>query len=149
MIEEQGTVVALDEKAVWVEVVRTSSCASCSAKAGCGQGLAQSLAFKQKKNSVRALTPLQLSVGDMVTIGVPERMLVASSIMVYLLPLLSLLAFATLGHLLALSEPAIIGLSILGFSLSLLAVRYYAQHYANSDAMQPVVLRVQLMAQQL
>ncbi len=43
MIEEQGRVVATEPGAVWVETVRRSTCSSCSANAGCGQGLMQRL----------------------------------------------------------------------------------------------------------
>ena len=90
MIEEQGRVVALEAGAVWVQTIRQSTCQSCSAKAGCGQGLMQRLGVGQQHGYVRCLTDdASLQVDDDVVIGVPEDAVVKSSMLVYLLPLLA------------------------------------------------------------
>ncbi|WP_300492285.1 SoxR reducing system RseC family protein, partial [uncultured Alcanivorax sp.] len=39
MLLEQGTVVAVEADAIWVETVRASTCGACKAKAGCGHHL--------------------------------------------------------------------------------------------------------------
>ena len=75
MIEEPGRVVAVEEGAVWVQTLRKSTCSSCSANAGCGQGLLDKLAITSQRGNVRALTDLQLAVGDEVVIGVREELL--------------------------------------------------------------------------
>src|SRR5690606_26683622 len=106
------------EGAVWVETLRRSTCSACSASAGCGQGLMDKLGVGQRRGYVRALTDLQLAVGDGVVIGIREDLLVRSSLLVYLLPLLGLFAGAMLAQWLALAESFVIlgGLSGL-FSL--------------------------------
>ncbi len=68
MIEEQGRVVATEPGAVWVETVRRSTCSSCSANAGCGQGLMQRLGVGARRARVRALSDLSLRVGDAVVL---------------------------------------------------------------------------------
>lgn len=144
MIEEQGVVIKQDGTSAWVEVSRKGTCSSCSLKAGCGQGLSQSLDIYKQKKIIRVLCDLQLSIGDTVIIGVPEALLIESSIVAYFIPLLSFFCFAIAGYLYELSEPFIILLSGFGFVLGLLVVRWYGYKHKDSPSMQPVVLRAQL-----
>ena len=95
MIEEPGRVVALDDGAVWVET-RKSTCSGCSGKNGCGQGLMDTLGVREQRGLIRALSDLQLQVGDSVIVGVREDVLLRGAVLVYLLPLLMLMAAATL-----------------------------------------------------
>lgn len=88
MIEEQGRVVATEPGAVWVETVRRSTCSSCSANAGCGQGLMQRLGVGAGRARVRALSDLSLRVGDAVVLGIHEDLLLRASVLFYLFPLL-------------------------------------------------------------
>ena len=64
--------VATEPGAVWVETVRRSTCSSCSANAGCGQGLMQRLGVGAGRARVRALSDLSLRVGDAVVLGIHE-----------------------------------------------------------------------------
>lgn len=143
MIEEQGRVVALETGAVWVQTIRQSTCQSCSAKAGCGQGLMQRLGVGQQHGYVRCLTDdASLQVDDDVVIGVPEDAVVKSSMLVYLLPLLALLAGAVAGE--AWGELASVLLAGLAFGIALLVVRWYDRRHADDPTLQPVVLRALL-----
>ncbi|MDH1440878.1 SoxR reducing system RseC family protein [Pseudomonas sp. GD03721] len=145
MIEEQGRVVALESGAVWVETLRKSTCSSCSANAACGQGLMDRLGVGRQRGYVRALTQAQLAVGDTVIIGVREDLLVRSSILVYLLPLLGLFAAALLAEGLMLPESLVIVAGLSGLLLSWLLVRWRAARVAENPALQPVVLRTLLV----
>lgn len=145
MIEEQGRVVALESGAVWVETLRKSTCSSCSANAACGQGLMDRLGVGRQRGYVRALTQAQLAVGDTVIIGVREDLLVRSSILVYLLPLLGLFAAALLAEGLMLPESLVIVDGLSGLLLSWLLVRWRAARVAENPALQPVVLRTLLV----
>ena len=145
MIEEQGRVVALEPGAVWVETLRKSTCSSCSANAACGQGLMDRLGVGRQRGYVRALSQMQLAVGDTVIIGVREDLLVRSSLLVYLLPLLGLFAAALLANGLGLSEPLVILCGLLGLSVTWLMVRWRAARVAENTFLQPVVLRTLLV----
>ncbi|MDV5862265.1 SoxR reducing system RseC family protein [Pseudomonas mendocina] len=145
MIEEQGRVVALESGAVWVETLRKSTCSSCSANAACGQGLMDRFGVGRQRGYVRALTQAQLAVGDTVIIGVREDLLVRSSILVYLLPLLGLFAAALLAEGLMLPESLVIVAGLSGLLLSWLLVRWRAARVAENPALQPVVLRTLLV----
>ena len=144
MIEEQGRVVAVEAGAVWVETLRRSTCSSCSANAGCGQGLMEKLGVGRQRGLVRALCDLQLQVGDAVVIGVREELLVRGSLLVYLLPLLCLFAAAVLAQQWGLTEPLVILAGFAGLAMGWLLVRWRSRRTAHVPALQPVVVRVLL-----
>jgi sigma-E factor negative regulatory protein RseC len=144
VIEEQGRVVAVEWGAVWVETLRKSTCSSCSVKAGCGQSLLDQLSASGRRGLVRALSNLQLNVGDRVIIGVREDLLVRGSLLVYLLPLLGLFAAAVSAEQLGLSEPWVILSALFGFLLACCAVRWRSRITVGDPALQPVVLRALL-----
>lgn len=144
MIEEQGRIVAVEPGAVWVETLRKSTCSSCSVKAGCGQSLLNQLGASGRRGFVRALSNLQLDVGDMVIIGVREDLLVRGSLLVYLPPLLGLFAAAVSAEQVGLSEPWVILSALFGFLLACCAVRWRSRITAGDPALQPVVLRALL-----
>jgi sigma-E factor negative regulatory protein RseC len=144
VIEEQGRVVAVEWGAVWVETLRKSTCSSCSVKAGCGQSLLDQLSASGRRGLVRALSNLQLNVGDRVIIGVREDLLVRGSLLVYLLPLLGLFAAAVSAEQVGLSEPWVILSALFGFLLACCAVRWRSRITVGDPALQPVVLRALL-----
>ena len=145
MIEEPGRVVALEEGAVWVQTLRKSTCSSCSANAGCGQGLLDKLAITSQRGNVRALTDLQLAVGDEVVIGVREELLLGSAVQVYLLPLLALLGGGFIAQSLGLSEPLSILLGLGALLAAGLLVRWRSLRVADDPHLQPVVMRALLL----
>lgn len=146
MIEEQGRVVAVEDGAVWVETLRKSTCSSCSANAGCGQGLMDKLGVGRSRGLVRALCNLRLEVGDSVVIGVREDLLVRGSLLVYLLPLAGLFVVALLAQALGAGEPQIVVAGLSGLGLGWLLVRWRSRQTAADPDLQPVVVRALLAA---
>jgi sigma-E factor negative regulatory protein RseC len=144
VIEERARVVAIDVGAVWVETQRKSTCSNCSVKSGCGQGVIQQLGFRERYARVRALSDIQLRVGDSVVIGVREELLLRGSLLVYLMPLLGLFAAALLAEQMALAEHWVILSALLGFVVAGGVVRWRTRFFANDTSMQPVVLRALL-----
>jgi sigma-E factor negative regulatory protein RseC len=142
MIEEQGRVVALEPGAVWVETLRKSTCSSCSANAACGQGLMDRLGVGRQRGYVRALSQMHLAIGDTVIIGVREDLLVRSSLLVYLLPLMGLFAAALLADGLGLSEPLVILVSLIGLFASWLMVRWRAARVAENPLLRALLVPV-------
>lgn len=100
MIEETAYVVALDDEHVWVEASSQSSCSHCSAQQGCGTASLQKW-FKRKPNRLKIPNTQPLRMGDQVVIGIPENALVMGSFLVYVLPLLALIAGALAGVMLS------------------------------------------------
>lgn len=144
MIEETGRVVALEEGAVWVETLRKTTCSSCSANAGCGQGLMDKLGVGRRRGFVRVLSDLQLALDDVVVIGIREELLLKTALLVYLLPLLGLLGSALLASSFGLSEGLVILAGLSGLVAAWLLVRWRCQRKQDDPALQPVVLRAML-----
>ena len=90
MILETATLVAIEPGAIWVDAVQKSACESCVAEKGCGTRVLSKLTGKTSRIRVLAgADQLQrLAIGDEVTIGIPEDVVVTSALLVYILPLL-------------------------------------------------------------
>lgn len=144
MIEQAGRVVALGKDAVWVETRRQSTCGSCAAKAGCGQGLMDKLGGRAARGFVKARTDLQLSVGDEVVIGIAEQHLMSAALLVYLLPLLSFFLLAGTAQQAAWSEEWVILFGFAGLALAFGWVRWWDKRLSQDPTRQPVVLRASL-----
>lgn len=139
MIEESGRVVATESGSVWVETIRQSACDSCNAKAGCGH----STLAKLGRDSVHmhARCDIDVAIGDQVVVGVPEAIMVKSSLLAYLMPLLLMLvavlaADSVWGQDLI---TALAGIGGLGFGFLLL--RWHFHRNQHDERYQPVVLR--------
>lgn len=145
MIEEPGIVLAVDTDGVWVATQRKTTCGSCSAKAACGQGILNSLSADKQPHTIKVRSDLQLREGDQVTLGISENALVRSAFLVYMLPLLAMLASAIAVSALEASEPWVILAGVLGFVGGVTIVRFLSARYLNETAMQPVVLRAQIV----
>lgn len=141
MIEESGRVIAVDSGAVWVETQRSSTCSGCSAKNGCGQGLMDKLGVRERRGLIRALSDLQLSVGDSVVIGISESVMLRGAVLVYLFPLTVLFGSALLASKLSVAEPYVVLAGVSGFLASWLFVRKRSQQTAGDPELQPIVLR--------
>lgn len=106
MIEEQVVVTATTPEGAWVEGIQQSACGSCSAKAGCGQHTMSQLGrkvtlwlpFDTSDDSENSTAATQLTVGQQVVVGLPEGAILRSTLVLYGVPLLALVAGAILGH---------------------------------------------------
>ena len=139
MIEETGKVVAIEDGAVWVETIRQSTCQSCSAKSGCGQ----SALSKLGRNTVhlRAGTTQQFTVGDEVVIGVPEAVVVTSSLLAYLMPLVMALLLAIPVDAYTHSDGFTALAGMAGLALGFGGLRLHFQRNQHDERYQPQVLR--------
>jgi len=93
MIEEYATVIATQEDKAVIEVTKTSSCGSCQAKGSCGTvSLANFFNFQAPRLKVE--NSLNAKPGDQVLVGIKENTLVTGSLLLYIVPILSMLLFA-------------------------------------------------------
>lgn len=143
MITETGRVVGIEDKALWVETIRRSTCGSCAAQKGCGQGL-MNKATDGRRNQLRVLLGSQSAdafhLDDEVEISIPERALITGAMMVYLLPLLSMIAGMALASQYASSDGVAAVGALLGFVLGMVLVRLHAMYIQNKPAFQASVV---------
>ena len=146
MLEEQATVVAVENETVWVEVQRQSVCGQCAANKGCGTGVLQKV-LGNKRNIFRVIGELPVKVGDNVIIGINENALVKGSLVIYAVPILLIIVFALLGETIATRSmsmnsdyTSMVG-ALIGLIVSMLGLRWHNRIISNSARYQAVLLR--------
>ena len=143
MITESGRVVGIEDKALWVETIRRSTCGSCAAQKGCGQGLMNKFT-DGRRNQLRVLLGSQSAdafhLDDEVEISIPERALITGAMTVYLLPLFSMIAGMALASQYAPSDAIAALGALLGFVGGMVLVRLHAMYIHNKPAFQASVV---------
>ncbi len=141
---ESGRVVAIETNALWVETQQQTTCGNCVAQKGCGQGLLQQL-YPARQNHLRVLfsadagvddpaTPY--AIGDRVEFSLPDHILVAGSVLLYLVPVAGLLLGAVVGEQFFVNELAIIGAAFAGFCIAVAGVRLFSMAHADDTTLQ-------------
>lgn len=153
MIEENATVVRLEEDYAYVETAQRAACGSCQSAGSCSTTVLSGL-FKRRRNQLKVLNPIQAQPGQQVIIGLQEQALLKVSLSAYLLPLASMLLSAILMQQLSerlqfsLGElPSIAG-GLLGLIIGLFLFRRLSQGRSSDPGYQAVILR-QAMSQQV
>jgi sigma-E factor negative regulatory protein RseC len=137
MIEESGRVIAVERDAVWVETLRRTGCGRCDEPGGCGNAAAR---LGERTGHVKARNRARhaLAVGDYVRVGVPANAVLQGTALLYLLPLVYLLAGALLGEILLAGDSGALAGAAAGIAASFVTLRLLARHGAGPD--EPVVL---------
>jgi sigma-E factor negative regulatory protein RseC len=146
VIKETGRVVAIEEDGVWVETIQQSACQTCVAEKGCGQSLIAKMTGKT--TAIRVLPGLcDLSLigrDDRVVIGIPEHVVVSGTMLIYLLPLLTMITGALLFDSLTTTSTESDIYTALGGLLGLVAggliVRGHSHLNRNNLDVQPMLL---------
>lgn len=142
MIEESGRVVRVSDNQVWIETIKQSACASCSAQKGCGQSLLAKIGDGQRLE-IQVDNPhhLAVQIDDQVVLGVGERSFLTASLLVYLLPVLSMFLFAVIPQQLKLAEPWVIASAVLGLMGGFALTRSVSARLSQTCSYRPVLLR--------
>ncbi len=147
---ESGRVVAVETDALWVETAQKTTCGNCAAQKGCGQSLLQQL-YPARSNHLRVLlsaseadaahTTEAYHIGDGVEFSLPDHIIVAGSLLVYLVPVIGLLLGGLLGGQLFVHELAIIASAFAGFASAAIGVRFYSASHSHAATLQPRLIR--------
>ena len=129
---------------MWVETIRQSVCGSCSASKGCGHGILNRLSDGHRNYLKISCedSPNEFQVDDQVSIAIPEQLLLQSSFVVYMLPLLSMLLSAAVaaGMLHEATDFLLLLAAALGFLLGLGLVRLHAWYNQSNPSLHPRLL---------
>ena len=141
MNTEQGIVIRADTKTAWIKTTKTGSCDSCSAKSSChtmGGG---------KEMEVEAINEAGARTGDQVIIGFETASLMKASFLIYIFPILGLIAGAIVGDTVApyFSMSKSLSAILIGgfvFFLCYLFVRKKGNELAKEQSYRPKVIRI-------
>lgn len=145
MIEEQAQVVEIKGSSLLLQAQTQSTCGNCAASKGCGTSLlskvvGRKFTYFQAENNINA------NVGDMVIVGIPEDALLKGSVMMYLVPVVSMLAFALLAdYFLMAATPyrdlIIAASTVMGLLFGSLMSKWYFHRQSSVQLFAPVILR--------
>ena len=97
-----GVVLAVEKGNVIIRAQRDSSCGSCAGKAACGTLGSWNLKEKNKDDfDIRLPNALNAKEGDIVTVEVPDQLILTASMMFYGYPVLAFLIVGGLAFQLA------------------------------------------------
>jgi sigma-E factor negative regulatory protein RseC len=140
MITEEGIITGTTQDMAWVKTVRSKSCDSCDSKDSCGEG------GKSREMVVQVENTLNAKSGDRVVIGFGTAPMLKLSFVLYIFPVIFLIAGAVIGQTWA---PAInmdesaasILAGLAGFALSFVVVRLFNNQFANKKEFKPFLVR--------
>ena len=147
MIEERAVILSLDsetslsDSTATLEIERKIACGLCGQTRGCGNSIWGKL-FAHQSTAFKAQNRINAKVGDSVIVGINESALLKSALMLYILPLASML----IGTILATQLQDTNGYAMLGALLGLvLGFAWVKGHTMSSNyfkLQQPVILRL-------
>jgi sigma-E factor negative regulatory protein RseC len=123
MVEESALVLRVESDMVWVQAIQKTACGSCQAQKGCGHSLLAKVGQKQIDIPV-ARNGLDVQPNEQVIIGVPEQAILRSSMLMYGVPLLSMIFVALLGTSFEVNEGGIITMSFAALIFGFLWVNF-------------------------
>lgn len=149
MIEERAVILALEANIhapsshalATLEIERKVACGLCGQTRGCGNSLWGKL-FAHKSTAFKAQNRINAKVGDSVIVGINESALLKSALLLYMLPLASMLIGAILATQLQDSNAyAMLGAGV-GLGLGLLWVKGHTMSSNYFKLHQPEILRL-------
>ncbi|MBE9540397.1 MAG: SoxR reducing system RseC family protein [Proteobacteria bacterium] len=142
MLLETAHVVAVEADSVWVETIRKSTCGSCAAQKGCGHGILNKISSGRRSYIEvfsGTLAASHCAVDDHVRISIPEKVLLRGSMIVYMLPLVSMLLGASFAANTVQGDQDLLAIfgAAAGFALGVGLVRWHAWHTRSDKSIQP------------
>ncbi|MCP4490739.1 MAG: SoxR reducing system RseC family protein [Gammaproteobacteria bacterium] len=97
MLKEQARVIRVVNRQAEIKMLRQSVCAHCDLSQGCGMGAIGRLLGHRHKHVV-IHNDIDLKPGDLVVLGLSDRVFLGASLLIYGLPILTMLVASSLGH---------------------------------------------------
>jgi sigma-E factor negative regulatory protein RseC len=141
MANEEGIVIKTDSTTAWVKTTKTHACEACAARASCnvmGGG---------KEMEVQAINHAGAKVGEKVVISFETSPLLKATFMLYVLPILFLMAGAFIGNKMApffnfdASLLSVIT-GFLFFGLIVMFVKSKGNKMAKKDEYRPKIIKI-------
>ncbi len=141
MFTEEGIITGTNRSAAWVKTVRSKSCESCDACDSCESN------DKSKEQIVQVNNTVNARVGDRVVIGFKTGPLLKLTFMLYIFPIILLIAGAAIGQTLAPrfgTDPSITSLlaGLACFALAFVIIRRISNSLSNNKEFKPFLIRI-------
>jgi sigma-E factor negative regulatory protein RseC len=141
MSTEEGTITKVSEDKARVRVRRSSMCDACKSRSAC------SIIGGGETMEAEALNTANARVGDRVLLNIPSKSLWKISFILYMLPVIFLIAGVIIGMKLAKNyslEPELgaLLLGIVGCIVSFLLIKLFAKHIRKNKEYIPEIIKI-------
>lgn len=143
MIKEWATVVSWQNGQALLKCDVKTSCNGCASRAGCGTRVLNKLG-PQTEHLLTVQSEKPLMVGQKVELGIAEKSLLGSALLVYMSPLAGLFVMGGLFQWFFATDIAAMAGALLGGVGGFMLARIYSQRLSQRDNWQPVILNVAL-----
>ena len=152
MIEERAVILSLESEpsaahstaahsTATLEIERKIACGLCGQTRGCGNSIWGKL-FAHQSTAFKAQNLINAKVGDSVIVGINEKALLKSALLLYILPLATMLIGAILAtQIHDTNVYAMLG-ALVGLVLGFVWVKGHAMSSSYFKLQQPVILRL-------
>jgi sigma-E factor negative regulatory protein RseC len=147
MIEEQALILSVESQSnpqlsiATLEIERKTACGLCGKTRGCGNAMWGKL-FAHQSSAFKAQNAINATVGQSVIVGINEQALLKSALLLYLLPLATMLIAAFIAMQIHSSDLSAIVGAIAGLLLGFIWVKGYSTSNQYFLLQQPVILRL-------
>ncbi|MGZ8270002.1 MAG: SoxR reducing system RseC family protein [Methylophilus sp.] len=148
MIEEQAVILSVETlednpkiSVATLEIERKTACGLCGKTRGCGNAIWGKL-FAHQTTAFKAQNLIHANVGQSVIVGINEKALLKSALLLYLFPLVTMLTAAIIAIQVSNTDMnAMIG-ALIGLLLGFIWVKGYTTSNQYFLFQQPVILRL-------
>ncbi len=147
MIEERAVILSLESEAsaadstATLEIERKIACGLCGQTRGCGNSIWGKL-FAHQSTAFKAQNCINAKVGDSVIVGINEKAFLKSALLLYILPLATMLIGAILAtQIHDTNSYAMLG-ALVGLVLGFVWVKGHTMSSSYFKLQQPVILRL-------
>ncbi len=152
MIEERAVILSigndkynLSDSTATLEIERKTACGLCGKTRGCGNAIWGKL-FAHQSTAFKAQNRINAKVGDSVIVGINERALLKSALLLYILPLVTMMIGAILVNNFVHTDAAAIIGALAGLMLGLVWVKGHTASSRYFLQQQPVILRLAMQS---
>lgn len=151
MIEEHAIILSTEnhsenQSIATIEVVRKTACGLCGKTRGCGNAVWGKI-FAHKTTSFKAQNTIDAKVGQSVIVGIDESALMKSALLIYMVPLATMLIGAILVSLVSSSDVAAMLGAVAGVIIGYFWVKAHTTVRAYYQSHQPKILRLDVVGQ--
>ena len=147
MIEQRAVILSLQSEPsqtqtiATLEIERIIACGLCGQTRGCGNSIWGKL-FGHQTAAFKAQNRINAKVGDSVIVGINQKALLKSALLLYILPLVTLFVGAILASQLWQTDGSTMLGAAIGLVLGLLWVKGHTMSNRYFSLQQPVILRL-------
>lgn len=142
MLKESAVVISYENGIAKVKCQSQSACGQCAAKNSCGTSSLSELNGKRGEHIFTVETMIPLREGQVVEIGLEEKSMLFSALLMYIMPLAVLLLTTGLSHYISENELSRALIIFLFTAISFVFIKRYTQKLGRQTEFQPILLRV-------